>query len=288
MRKWIDDFLQNEQLILDIKSGLILLVSISLPIIYFLYSDNFKLDALLTFSFGILSLVVIIGNVLTFYEITDKAERDELMINTDIQEEEDKTRNAQGTLPKQIDPIIEFNKFYNQQKQDNRNKQLTNKRIAYLNNKITHAKINGKPITKYEEEIALLEVTPLFDKSYRPVELKHIISQNNKTDNQIEGNDAIHINIRTYGLRGFLIKQVVKSLGIGGSGLFILGISENGWTIFTFYLIYLLSLAILIVFRYPSVRKVMRTLYLDTLKNKQQYIKEFHEWNKKEELDDLD
>lgn len=275
----VEGFLNNQELLLDIRSGLILVVSIALPMFYFLYSQNFSISGLLNFEFGVLSLFVIMGNILTFFEISEKAQRDEFLINPAIKEEELNTAKAQATLPKKIDTLIAFNKFYNKEKQDNRNKKLTNDRIAYLNNKITNAKINDKPYEKYETEIAFLEINPLFDKTYKPVELKRVITQENKTDNQIEGNDAIYINPKTYGVRRFLIKQIFKSLGIGGSGMFILGINESGWTIFTFYIIYIISLLILVAFRYPNVRKVTKTLYLATLKNKQQYIKEYHEWN---------
>jgi hypothetical protein len=274
----VEQFLNNEQLILDIRSGLILFVSILLPLVYFLYSKNFSISGLLAFEFGVLSLIVIFGNVLTFLEISDKAIRDEKDNNDQIIEEEKKTIDKQNTLPKKIDSVIEFNRFYNEQEQDNKNKELTNERIAYLNNKITNCKIKQKPYSQYEEEIAFLEHNPLYDKSYKPVQLRYIIAQNTTAKREIKGNDAIHINPRTYGMRKFLMKQPIKALSIGGSGMFILGLSDDIGTILMFYLIYIISLAVLVSFRYPFVRKVTRTLYSTTLRNKQDYITEYHDW----------
>ena len=292
--KWkdkVEQFLNNEQLILDIRSGLVLFVSILLPLVYFLYSKNFSISGLLAFQFGILSLIVIFGNVLTFLEISDKAIRDEKDNNKEITTAEQDTVEKQNTLPKKIDRVIDFNRFYNEQEQDNKNKELTDQRIAFLNNKITNCKIKGKPFAKYERETEFLNDNHLYDKTYKPVQLKYILAQDATKDTEIKGNDAIHINPRTYGMRKFLMKQPIKALSIGGSGMFILGLSDDLGTILMFYLIYLISLAVLTAFRYPFVRKITRTLYIRTLKNKQDYIDEFHEWNnnqKEEEINEED
>jgi len=281
MRERIDEFLNNETLILDIKSGLVLSVSVLLPMLYFLYSKNFNIGGLLNAAFGILSLFVILGNVMTFFEISDKAIRDEHDVNNELVEEEKKTIDKQRSLPKDIDPIITFNRMYNTREQQNANKILTDKIIAQLENKITTAKIRNKPYQKYMDRIELLKQNPMYDKSYKPVELKHIILTESKKDTQIKGRDAMHINPRMYGFRRFIIKQPLKSLSIGGSGMFILAVSDSFVTILSFYLIYIVSLALLCVFRYPAVRKILRTLYITTLGNKRDYITEFHDWNGK-------
>ena len=274
----IEAFLGNEELILDIKTSLVIIVAVFLPMLYFLYSKNFSLGGLLAAQFGVLSLFVIAGNVSVFMEISDKAIRDEKKVNTDVTDEEKRTVEAQETLPNDVDTIIVYNKVYNEEKQHNRNLMRTNKEITRLENKITSRKIKGKSYTKLEQRIEHLRENPLYDKSYKPVQLKYIIRQEKVSDNEIEGNDAIYVNPQTYGMRRFLVKQVFKALSIGSSGMFIIAISDDGWTILTFFAIYIFSLALLCVFRYPKVRKITRTLYPKSLKNKQAYIKGYHEW----------
>ena len=264
----IEAFLNNEKLILDIKTAVVLVVAIFLPMLYFLYSKNFNIGGLLAAEFAILSLFVIAGNVSVFLEISDKAKRDEKEINIAITEEEQHTIEKQETLPNDVDKIIVFNQVYNEQKQANRNMIKTNKEITRLQNKITSCKIKRKPYAKYEQRIEELRENPLYDKTYKPVKLKYILRQENVKDNEIEGNDAIHVNPTTYGMRSFMLKQPLKALSIGSSGMFILAVSDDGWTIFTFFLVYIMSLLLLVVFRYPRVRKITRTLYLQSLKNK--------------------
>ncbi len=271
-------FLNNTELLLDIKSILMLVVAVILPLLYFLYSDNFSMDGLLNFQFGVLALFVIIGNFMTWFETSTKAERDEREENKELQDEIQRTKDKQATLPKKIDTIIDFNKYYNEQKQINRNKQLTNLIIGKLNNKINKLKIKEKPYSHIEQDIIKLEETPLFDKSYKSVKIENIISIEKKTKDQIEGNDSVQLNPRMYGWKGFVIKQPIKALSIGGSGMFILGLNQDGLTVFIFYLIYILTLALLIALRYPFVRRITKTLYCDTLINKQKYIDEYHEW----------
>jgi hypothetical protein len=287
MREWLDDFLNNEKMINDIKSGLVLLVAILLPLLYFAYSENFKLDALLKVEFGILALFVVFGNMMTWLEISDKAIRDERDNNEEVRNAEQLTIDKQNTLPKNVDDLIDFNIYYNENKQHNRNKQHTEKRIEKYQSKITNLKVKGKSYQKYQNKIDNLRKNPLYDKSYKPVQIKNIITIEKRNTNEVEGNDSLHVNLKTYGWKSFAFKQVFKSLGIGGSGLFLLGFSENPKTILAFYGIYIISLSLIVLFRYPSIRKLTRGFYLITLKNKRNYIDEFHEWkneqDKKEE-----
>ncbi len=276
-------WLNNTELLLDIKSALMLIVAIVLPLLYFLYSKNFTLGGLLNFEFGALAIFVVVGNGMTWYEVGSKAERDEREENTALTEEIARTKEAQKTLPTKIDSIIKFNKFYNEQKQNNRNRQLTNLIIGKLNNKINKLKIKEKPFEHIEIEIEKLELNPLVDKSYKPVKIENIISTEKKTKNQIEGNESVRINPRLYGFRRFALLQPIKALTIGGSGMFILGLNQDGLTVFIFYLIYIISLLILAAFRYPGVRRIVKTLYYDTMVNIQKYITEYHEWNKDKE-----
>jgi hypothetical protein len=280
VKEWLDDFLNNEKLINDIKSGLVLIVAVGLPLLYFAYSENFKLDILLTIQFGILALFVVFGNVITWLEISDKAIRDEKLVNEELQKEEKLTIEKQQTLPRNIDDLIDFNVYYNETKQKNRNRKYTESKIERLRSKITNAKVKGKPYHKYQQKIDNLKKNPLYDKSYKPVKIQNIISIEKRKENEIEGNDSLHVNIKTYGWKSFAIKQVVKSLGIGGSGLFLLGFSDTWETIVAFYLIYIIELLMIVLFRYPSIRKLTNGFYILTLKNKRNYIDEYHKWKK--------
>jgi hypothetical protein len=279
--KWqtkIEIFLNNTELLQDIKSVLMLAVSIVLPMLYFLYSDNFTLGGLLGWEFGVLALFVVIGNVIVFFESSDKAFRDELTTNEDVVNEETRTKEKQATLPKKIDTIITFNKFYNDEQQHNRNLEFTNEVIRKYENKILKRKIRGKPYDKIEDEIERLRETPLFDKTYKPVEIRHIIAIEKIKKDEMSGNKSVNVNPKTYGFKRFMAKQPIKALSIGGSGMFVLGISDSFFTILTFYVVYLLSLAILFALRYLTTRRVTKTLYVLSLRNIQQYIVEYHEF----------
>lgn len=286
MKEWLDDFLNNEKLINDIKSGLVMIVAVGLPLLYFAYSENFKLDTLITIEFGILALFVIFGNILTWLEVSDKAIRDEKLVNEELQREEKLTIEKQNTLPKNIDDLIDFNIYYNETKQKNRNRKYTENKIERLQSKITNAKVKGKPYDKYQRKIDNLRQNPLYDKTYKPVKIQNIISIEKRKENEIEGNDSLHVNLKTYGWKSFAIKQFIKSLGIGGSGLFILGFSDTWETIAAFYIIYIVALLLIVLFRYPSIRKLTKGFYILTLKNKRNYIDEYHEWVKSNKVEE--
>lgn len=281
--KWqtkIEMFLNNQELLQDIKSVMMLIVSILLPILYFAYSQYFELDGLLNWRFGVLSVFVVVGNIIVFFESSDKAMRDEKTANEDVPLAETETEKAQATLPKQIDMLIAFNKHYNDREQNNKNLEFTNEVIRKYEIKILKRKIRGKPYEKLEAEIDRLRDTPLYNKKYKPVRINNIVSLQKVKSTEISGDDAFNVNPKTYGFKRFVLKQPLKALSVGSSGMFILGFTESFATIFVFYLVYLLSLAILFALRYKSARDITKTLYVKSLRNKCNYIEEYHDFAK--------
>lgn len=281
--KWqtkVEMFLNNTELLQDIKSILMLLVSIVLPMIYFSYSKNFSLSGLFNWYFGVLALFVILGNVIVFFESSEKALRDEKATNEDVTKVEASTLELQTTLPKRIDSLIAFNKFYNDEQQHNKNIEFTNDVIRKYEIKVLKRKIRGKPHDQLDKEIERLHETPLFNKRYKPVQIQNIVSLEKVKRNEMSGNDAFTVNPKTYGFKRFMAKQPLKAISVGGSGMFMLGFTESLGTIITFYIIYLLSLAILFAMRYVLARKITKTLYVKSLTKKQEYIAEYHEWYK--------
>ena len=281
-------FLNDKELLGDIRTGVAITLALLLPLAWFGLFANIDIYALLNYSVGGLVLFVVASMLISWIEISVKAKRDEIDDNTELSKIIEETYEKQIGLPK-IDNVIQFNNHYNYEKQLNRDMMLNEKEIKRLQNKIDHCKIKGKSYSKFDKKLRKIENNPLVDTTYKPIKVENIVNQVGTPKQDVDGNDSITYNPVSDGFIRFLFMQPFKGFGLGGIGsAFILGLGYSGWTIFWFYIVFILMWLITVIPRYLRVRFTTSTKYQKTYINICKYIDEFWEWDKERKVSLVD
>lgn len=293
LNEHINEFFNNDELMSNIRSGIVLFFALGLGFLYFGLYSSIDFGALLSFKTAGLTMTALLSNWVWRIDLEIRAFQDELrdnleltQIETDIQEESNTFDDYENAL--------EFVKDWNERQQDMFNLLKTEARISVLNQAIKYSVVRKKrwwhkkflfinliPSTVKEmtEEIERLEINPLIDKSFKPITVNQLISvQKIKKNKERKGQDSIQYDPKRDGTKKSLVFSLFKFLGIGGSGGIAFGIIDEPGTIVIFYLMLLITLALTTFNRYRKVRKNTKTTYFMTRKNKLKLIREMKEF----------
>lgn len=272
--QWINEILNNEKLLRDIRTGASVIVALSLAIIYWAFLENFSFTlpeiqkiAALTFIFAISVMIVRI-------EFKARAFTAELESNEDLQKVEKELFEEDVNI-KHDEYGIEFVGKFNKEGQDKANRLKTENRILRLMEKRRELIRRGKPTISLDDEIEKLKVEPEVDTRFKPIRYTDLISKASfmKNDKDVLDRDNIYYDpVRHGNIKGFFgtfVRSIIPgSLGIG----FLL--EEPLVNIVIYYLALLLAFAWTISTQYTTTRKNTKTRYYETRKNKLVLLRE--------------
>lgn len=272
--KWINEILSNDKLLRDIRTGVSVVVALSLAIIYWAFLENFSFTLpqlqkilALTFIFAISVMIVRI-------EFKFRAFTAEIESNEDLQKVEKELFEEDVNI-KHDEYGIEFVGKFNKEGQEKANRLKTENRILKLLEKRRELIRRGKDTSAVDSEIERLKVEPEVDTRFKPIRYTDLISKASftKNDKDVLDRDNIYYDpVRHGNIRGFFgtfLRSIIPgSLGIG----FLL--DEPLVNIVLYYLALLLAFAWTISTQYTATRKNTKTRYYETRKNKLVLLRE--------------
>ena len=284
----INEFFNDEELMANIRSSIVLILAIGLGLLYFGLYSNIDFGALISFKTFGLTLTALISTWLWRIDIELRAFNDELNNNDELNKIEKEIQGQSNSFD-DYETALEFVKEWNIQQQDIFNALKTEKRMTELNQRIKYSAIRRKrfwhkifkprSILSMTQEIEKLEINPLIDKSFKPITVNQLISvQKIKKNKERKGQDSIEYNPKRDGTKRSLFFSIFKFLGIGGSGGIAFGMIDSYKTIIIYYVMLLITLALTTFSRYRKVRKNTKTTYFQTRKNKLKLIREMKEY----------
>lgn len=272
--KWINEILGNDKLLRDIRTGVSVVVALSLAIIYWAFLENFSFTLpqlqkilALTFIFAISVMIVRI-------EFKFRAFTAEIESNEDLQKVEKELFEEDVNI-KHDEYGIEFVGKFNKEGQEKANRLKTENRILKLLEKRRELIRRGRDTSAVDSEIERLKVEPEVDTRFKPIRYTDLISKASftKNDKDVLDRDNIYYDpVRQGNIRGFFgtfLRSIIPgSLGIG----FLL--DEPLVNIVLYYLALLLAFAWTISTQYTATRKNTKTRYYETRKNKLVLLRE--------------
>lgn len=290
--KWLDGFLENKELLRNVRSIAIGVLALSLGIIYAGLYNSANLKSLFTINVAGLSVVALISVRIWRLDVKTRAFEDECDKNEEINKID---QEFQTLATKEIDlnSCIDYVNVFNAKEQELANKKKTANAIAKLERKrdkqlIKYSYSQDKYDSvraKFQVKIDKLKTTPLIDKKFKPVSVKQMLSDYKvKTTKEDIGYTRFEYNPIFDGEKKSLIFSMFKFLGIGASGSLVFNEIENITAIVLYYLLLLISMTLTLVIQYPKVRKATATEYLAKRTNKVAFVKKMLQHVKKETL----
>jgi hypothetical protein len=272
--KWINEILGNDKLLRDIRTGVSVVVALSLAIIYWAFLENFsftlpQLQKILALTFIFAISVMIVRIEFKFRAFTAEVES-----NEDLQKVEKELFEEDVNI-KHDEYGIEFVGKFNKEGQEKANRLKTENRILRLLEKRRELIRRGRDTSAVDSEIERLKVEPEVDTRFKPIRYTDLISKASftKNDKDVLDRDNIYYDpVRQGNIRGFFgtfLRSIIPgSLGIG----FLL--DEPLVNIVLYYLALLLAFAWTISTQYTATRKNTKTRYYETRKNKLVLLRE--------------
>jgi hypothetical protein len=283
---WLNEILKNDKLLRDIRTGVAILMSLMLAIIYWGFIENFNFTGVQITR--ILGLTVVFSASVFIVRIEFKARgfQAEMDENVELQEIE-KLLFEEDVNIINDDLGIEWVNEFNIKGQEKANKLKTEKRINYLLQKRREKIRKNKSVQLIDSEIEKLKNEPLIDMKYKPIRYTDLISKGSLDNNKKEviDRDQIYYNpVKQGNVTGFattFIRSVIPgSLGIG----FLL--EEPFGNILLYYLFLLIAFAWTISTQYVLVRKQTAKRYFITRQNTLTLLREMKSYiNKKNEIE---
>jgi hypothetical protein len=236
------EFFTNEKLLKLIRRIGVGIIVIILPLFYFGFKDTFSLDALLTFTYGILMIIVTVSVVLATKETKDASfeltcENDKELPSTheNIESNSRVIRKLDRTGKRQQVWLTD----YNREQQATYDLELTNERIEKLEDRAWRYRFakKEKQAKKIDREIKRLKENPLRDKNFVPYSIKKIMNtdRNKFKFKKKKGNIDIEINPKKLNLKATLFSALIRSSGLGVAGTIPFIINEKTSTVLIFY-----------------------------------------------------
>jgi hypothetical protein len=274
--KFQDRFLEivkNEQLLKNIRSGLVLGIAVVLPLGYFMFAKNLTIERILNISFGALIIIVWATLQMVTKETKTRATDDKYAIDEELKELDQSIQENKKTIvsmDKSLKRTIKWSWQYNQEQQELHNETLTNETIGKLKNKAVDYRLDGKEskALKIEQEIEKLKLQPLVDKTFEKYDIKLIANynSNNRLKKKKKGNSEINVDPTKMNKKTSFLSLILRSVGIGIFGSIPIALSESVGTIIAFYAMYLLTVAFTIVVTYLLTSYIVDKVYKPALK----------------------
>jgi len=274
--KFQDKFLnivKNEQLLKNIRTGIILTLAVVLPLGYFAYADSLTLEKVLNFEFGALIVIVWLTLQMVTKETKTRARDDKYEIEEELQELDKSIESNKKEIISQDKSLKKTTRWvsqYNKEQQDLYNEILTNDKIYEIEQKARDFRLDGKDkkAKALDKEIDKLKMQPLVDKSFEKYDVKLIANYNTSKykRKKNKGNSEINVDPTKLNKKMGAVSLLVRALGIGIFGSIPIMFSESIGTIIAFYLMYMLTLAFTIIVNYLVTTWIMDKLYKPSLK----------------------
>ncbi len=270
---FFDRFFENQTLMRDLRTTLIVIISIAIPFAYFALGNQITLETLLSVGpkLGVLSAITMLAVQSMRFDTATRAFEDECESNKNIQDVDAKIVTERQKI-KNHDLGIEFTSEHNKRDRNSLNKIKTEEKLQLLDFKLVQLKAKGKAATKkcreLETRIASIRKNGLVDRRFKPITFASFYQaesgERRKSDHNL--NQELAFNPKTYGMTKSVAGSIVKSLGIGASGSFMFFLNESWQNILLYYGLLLGSIALTVITTYPKTRQLTKKRYLASRK----------------------
>lgn len=269
----IMDFFTNEKMLKAVRSIVISLIILIVPLFYFGFKDTFDLEALFTWDFGV--IVVIITFSIILATIETKSTAYDVTISTDNELQEDlKTIEDNSRLIRKKDRVgkisVKWLNTYNKEQQKMYDEILTNDKIDILEQKALNYRIHDKEhkAKKIDAEIKRLRKKKLKDRNFIPYSIKKVlnIEKSGLKFKRKKGNNEIDVNPKRVNWAMTFINMILRSSGVGVIGTIPFAVNESLGSVLLFYLGYILVVAFTIFTQYLLTTYVTTHSYRKSLR----------------------
>ena len=248
------DFFTNEKLLKLIRRIGVGLIVVILPLFYFGFKDTFTIEALLTFTYGILMVIVTVSVVLATketkeasFDLTCENDKELPTLHESIETNSKTIRKLDRTGKSQQNWLSNYNK----EQQETYDLELTNERIEKLEDKAWRFRFSNKEkkALKIDREIKHLKTNPLRDKNFVPYSIKYIMNtdRNKFKFKKKKGNPNVNTNPKKLNFKMTLASALLRSSGLGVAGTIPFIINEKTSTVLIFYLGFMVLLFITVL-----------------------------------------
>lgn len=272
-----NNWLDNPKIWRNARGGALVIVLLISPLIYFGIVDNLSISNFLNYEFGGLIIYMTIMNLLTVFEVRNRAFEDELDFDNSIVELEN-TLDRNGTLiRKDISSGIKVLSEYNSKLQKSYNEQKTNTIIENLRNKqskleirIEYAIIGKKRLERkfnnIDKKIEKLKNSPKRDRRFKPYRFDRLLKAENISRYKRVGDNDTKSNPKKVPLLGAIIKMPIKGFTMSLGGMFImLFVVNDPVALLKFYLWFIIIMSFTVVVQYILTRYKTKIQYKRSL-----------------------
>jgi len=285
LQRKLSEFMNNVELLKNIRTLAILLFAIVGPFIYFGFVDQFTISALLRVEVTGIIVLVSFTIIIITKEIKLRAFDDEIEheLNTELKPLLEEVKNNGKDIinnDKRLDKSRYWINEYNQSQQELYNKLKTDNYIHKLERKIVSYNLVGKSnkADKIIKEIERLNKDGLTDTSFKPYKLERLIRLDKIKHRAKKGDTELSFKPTKINWINTIINTILKSSGVGGMFAVPFLMKEDPMTIFWFYVMYIITITITIITQYLTTRYKTRTRYYQSqsrIKDLQSLLLEF-------------
>jgi len=261
--------LNDNEFLKNVRTTLILIIIIGVPILYFGFFDNITLSALMSWNLGGLAIMSIALVTLLRVDTKSRAFDDGIKYNNDLYQTE---IDIIAENDKISDHILgrRFVKDYNKQQHKIEDEKATDKAIDKLNLKITALQIKekdkSKRCLKLKKKLAELKLKGKKGK-FTDINYEDLYNLNGKANKRGKGAKAdLTYNPKKESIIANLFGIFFKGFGLGAAGSIPFLFHATFKTILIYYLTLFIACAITVVQTYIKMRYKMSHKYFDTRK----------------------
>lgn len=276
-------FLEDPKKIRNTRSIAILIVVFASPFLVFGIMDNFTIQDLLSYNFGIISIYTTFVNYITTKEVRLRGFEDEVDSSKDISEKEiDVIENGEKIKENRKEASIVMHE-YNREMQDLKNEELTQYKIGVVEEKITKLELKKQYVTwnklkqflnwrieKLERKVERWEKVPIINKSFKPYKLERLLTTGNiKRYSKKSGDSEIDSQPQNVDKKKALYKLPLKGLSMSFGSILGAVFFIKDWDAFLLFFATFASIQIItILSQYPLTRYKTKTEYRNALDTK--------------------
>lgn len=276
-------FLENPKSLRNARSISVFFVVIVLPLLYFLISENFKIESLLSWQFGSMMVITSIGAFMALVEIRKRGFEDTVDLDTELTNLEiEVTENGLKISEQTLEAIPILNE-YNDKLQQSFNLQKTEKKKDKLSRKVAELSIkenDGKRfwnwlfnrknrISRKKKRIEKMTVHLLKDKKFKRYRLERLLSSKSSNRYIRIGDSEINVEPSKVNAGKAILKLPLKGLGMSlSSGVIPLALGAPFGTILAFYGGYIGTMSVTLTIQYIFTKYKTNNDYRFALKRK--------------------
>jgi len=280
---WLNNILDNEEVISSFRTGVIVLILLAIPVLGFLAFEPGFLSALWKMEIGLLGLLAVVDGKIAKMEIKRIAFEHEYKSNEELRNCDEELINANKEITNYA-LAARYVRDYNKGQQDNKNDIKTEIAINKLKAKIgmltlRDTKFSMKKIKKLEYKVKKLQKLPLKDKKYKPVKVRKMLELHGvQVKGDMDGNNKYEYDYKGDPVVKQIIMFILKFTGFGGAAGLPLALDMPWQIILAYYAALIVSIAISSVLTYGKTRRRIKGPYLKTRINKAKFLKEMGAW----------